>query len=456
MWIPSIASLVFLGALLSPLAILGCLLAINSGYSGTGLDFSSMKWTGLFWLSTAGLVVYALFVGFAALRSDNRRSQVWLPMLGSLIVVCFLFGVMEVATRVLVKNGSLGFELGSLTIKPYEWSAAQRHNLELYRNSLEADAFYVGHPRWGWAAGSARESADGLYQSSIEGLRSAEVGEDLRSVPHESRIALYGDSFVFSEEVGYRESLQYFLAQRIDQSTQVLNFGMPGYGIDQAYLSFVDSVGDWKPQFAVLGFIQHDLIRAWDVYTFLRPSWNIPFSKPRFEVDGDGLKLSNVPNISPVEIFGAQDVVTLPFLELDQNFNEFEWQHGWAHKSMVFRVLASAYPRYWPQPADTNERIAELGVAIASAFVDEANKLAVTPLVIYLPSRGDFDGRDTSLKDATISRAVDAGIEIVDLTGCLTQHASPTELFVENGVHYSGPGNQAFADCLLSRLPSDL
>ena len=449
-------TMVIFGTFLMPLAVMACMLAINTGYTGSGLSFSSMKWSGLFWLALAGLLVYLALIVLVAAFCRDRKTELWLPLASSAIIVSLFFGVLEIAARALVKEGALGLEFGSMTLRPYEWAVAQRHNQELYERSLGEQSFYVGHSRWGWAAGPGRESEDGLYQSSAEGLRSEVVGENLRTQPHTLRLALYGDSFMFSEEVSYPESLQYFLGEKTPESTQILNFGMPGYGIDQAYLSFTDSADEWKPHIAVLGFIQHDLIRAFDVYTFLRPSWNIPFSKPRFEVDGDLLRVNNVPNLSPTDIFSVDDIRDLPFLEMDQNYFGFDWRHSWGHNSMLFRILASVFPRYPIEDAAANDRISELGAQVSSAFQREAKERGIRPLIVYLPSTGDFGARPTTLKDLSISRAEALGVEIVDLTRCLTDRVEEGELFVTNGVHYSAEGNRALAACLIAQLSEDL
>lgn len=449
----SYATIVTLGTFLVPLAALGCLIAVNASYTGIGLDFASKKWMALFWLCASGLFLYVVSLLTVARLSQDHRADLWLPILGSFIVSAVFFGVLEVAVRILVKKGALGFEFGGAALKPYEWSIAQQHNQELYRRSLADDSFYVGHPRLGWTAGPSRESKDSLYQSSKEGLRSENVGDELLNAEHQYRIALYGDSFIFSEEVAYDESLQFFLDQELSPATQVVNFGMPGYGIDQAYMSFADGADEWKPQVAVLGFIQHDLVRAFDVYTFLRPVWNIPFSKPRFEISGNALKLNNVPNITPTEIFSSERIGDLPFLDLDHNYLDSEWHHNVTHSSMLFRVLASFAPRYRTEGAGTVEQRAELGARIAQAFVTESNNRGVTPLILYLPSRVDFRG-DTVLKDRTLSSAKVLGIEVIDLTECLTERVPQSNLFLETGVHYSAAGNRAFASCLLTHLPA--
>ena len=81
------------------------------------------------------------------------------------------------------------------------------------------------------------------------------------------RIALVGDSFTFGEEVRYEETWAYFLSQYLEGEHQVLNYGIPGYGLDQAYLRYLRDVRPLHADIVVLGVISHDIERTMTVYT---------------------------------------------------------------------------------------------------------------------------------------------------------------------------------------------
>ncbi len=365
-----ISTLVSLGTYLLPLALLALLLALNTGSAESGLEFKDLKWTLMFWLACAGLCTFGALVVGAALFADNPKRDLWLPLIATSIIVVVLLGIAEVAIRFVATESLLGQQLGPVALRPYDWDTTRQNNNNLVSNSQKADAYFVAHPRLGWAIGASRTSADGLYASSIEGLRSATAGDDLANVTSDIRIALYGDSFVFSEEVGYGDSLAFHLENKLGSEQQVLNFGVPGYGVDQAHLRFVHSSAAWRPKIAVLGFIRHDLIRALDVYTFLRPSWGIPFSKPRFEAaDDSSLRLNNVPNVAAAEIFAANDISELPLVQLDPNYFAFDWKRQFAHNSMIFRLVASLLPRYPVEDGSFQHSVTEIGARIINEFV---------------------------------------------------------------------------------------
>lgn len=452
-----ISTLISLGTYLLPLAVLAILLALNTGRINDGLEFKDFKWMLVFWTACAGICTFGALLAVTARFTENPKSDLWLPFLATSIVVVVLLGTVEAAIRVIATDSLLGQQFGSVNLKPYDWELTKQNNKALVSNSQSADAYFVADPRLGWAIGASRTSADGMYASSIEGLRSRVAGEQLANHVADLRIALYGNSFVFSEEVSYGDSVAYHLEDILGSGQQILNFGVPGYGIDQAHLRFEYGSAEWRPDIAILGFIRHDLIRALDVYTFLRPSWGIPFSKPRYEITGNNnLQLNNVPNIPAAQIFAANDIAELPLIELDPNYFAFDWKRRFAHNSMIFRLLASLFPRYPTEDGSFQHTASEIGARITEKFTKHAQIEGITPLVVYLPSRSDFESTDMLLKEQTIDGALELGVEVVDLTECLGARVNYEDLFVPDGVHYSGKGNRAFAECLLELFPENL
>ncbi len=156
---------------------------------------------------------------------------------------------------------------------------------------------------------------------------------------------------------------------------------------------------------------------------------------------------------SAAEIFAAGDIADLPFIQLDPNYFAFDWRRKLAHKSMIFRLAASLLPRYPVEDETFSHKVTEMGARIIREFDAHARREGITPLVVYLPSRSDFANASMILKDRTIARARDLGVEVVDLTGCLTEKVDYEDLFVADGVHYSGRGNHAFAHCLIESTP---
>jgi len=68
------------------------------------------------------------------------------------------------------------------------------------------------------------------------------------------RIAILGDSFMMGREVADSETTAAQLAAAV-QNAAVINYGVPGYGTTQAYLSYILKAREYKPIVTVLGFL---------------------------------------------------------------------------------------------------------------------------------------------------------------------------------------------------------
>ena len=113
------------------------------------------------------------------------------------------------------------------------------------------------------------EDSRGIYLSSVEGLRSPRVGMSFAGIPAKRRIAIVGDSFTFGLEVPYGQTWGHQLEVLLGPGVQVLNFGVDGYGVDQAFMRYQRDVAAWRPDVAILSVIDDDLRRTMGVYGFL-------------------------------------------------------------------------------------------------------------------------------------------------------------------------------------------
>jgi lysophospholipase L1-like esterase len=68
------------------------------------------------------------------------------------------------------------------------------------------------------------------------------------AVPAKRRIAVVGDSFTFGLEVRYEDTWPYQLERALGPEFRVLNLGVDGYGVDQAFLRYRRDVLAWRPE----------------------------------------------------------------------------------------------------------------------------------------------------------------------------------------------------------------
>lgn len=113
------------------------------------------------------------------------------------------------------------------------------------------------------------------------------------------RLAAFGDSFTFGGDVADRDAYPEALA-RLDPGIDVANYGVPAYGLDQAFLRYQKERGAARPQVVVIGYLSENICRHVSVFRpFYNPNTVFPLSKPRYLPDGQGLKLLRNPLPTP-------------------------------------------------------------------------------------------------------------------------------------------------------------
>jgi hypothetical protein len=366
------------------------------------------------------------------------------------LTVVMLLATAEIGIRLFATPTPVGTSFANTVLLPKDWDQVRRRNAGLLKNAPANISYFVSDDLLGWTVGRSRRSADGLYLSSAEGIRSPRSDTVYADRRASHLVAAVGDSFTFGLEVPFHESWGSQLEKALGSEYTVLNFGVDGYGVDQAYLRYDRDVRVWRPALTVFGFINHDLYRSTVVYPFVSfPEWGFPFSKPRFTLEAGTLRLLNSPLPRPAEILARGSIAELPFVQYDPGYRAAEWQWHFYHASHVVRFLLSRFPRQpvW-NPAAEAEALSQLNSQLLLSFVRRATHDGTEPLIVYFPSRGDFEGQDRSAKSALLSSLKRLGIDYVDLTPCL-RDADPARAFIAGRPHYSAHGNAAVARCLL-------
>ena len=115
---------------------------------------------------------------------------------------------------------------------------------------------------------------------NAERLRAARVyGHE--KPPGTLRIEVFGDSFAFGMDVGDDDTFAAQLERSLDHS-EVLNFGVLGYGMDQVLLRFRAEGVQFHPDIVVLNYVQMLAARAEADFT----TWY----KPRFVLQGESAR----------------------------------------------------------------------------------------------------------------------------------------------------------------------
>jgi hypothetical protein len=339
--------------------------------------------------------------------------------------------------------------------------------LDAYRRSDRSLVIY--NSVLGWAPRPNHISDNGLYSYNSLGIRSEP--REFAPEPFEGvlRIALFGNSYTHGDDVVYTETFGAQLDSALNAvgiPAEVLNFGVGGYGIDQAYLRYHQQGMQSAPQLVVLGFQAENLKRNLNL---IRPLYlmqtGLPFAKPRFVLRGNVLDLVDVPVLPPDQIvptlrrFDQWPLARYEFFYDRQSFARPLWR-----RSKLLALVGDLARRGeddWHvrrvihRPGSAEEK---LGWAIINAFADEAKANGAAFMIVHLPTRTDLE----------VLAAIGA-VPCQGLLDALSERFAvvrPEERMLEVGAgsgfhnlfagHYNALGNRIVAEAMQARIQRDL
>ncbi len=305
-------------------------------------------------------------------------------------------------------------------------------------------------PSLGWTI-SPGESVgeDVLYQADAVGMRAlpghASIGPDESNI----RIAAFGDSFTHCDEVPFEECWTHLV--EIETEARVFNAGVPGYGTDQAYLRYLEMRDIIEPDIVILGLMIGDIKRNVNIFRTFMGEWTA-WTKPRFVLDGDSIRLINQPAASPAE---SPDMIAQghPLLAHDWWYDPEEWRDGLLAKSVAYRFARARLGRerersnYYLSTSEPTLVTAR----IVSAFKRQVEETGGRFICLIIPSQPDLRYSDPVPWQPLLTRLTKAGVEIIDPTTSLRELADSPGLFESQG-HYARLGNEVLAQSLVRAI----
>jgi len=306
----------------------------------------------------------------------------------------------------------------------------------------------------GWTI-RAGGSSPPNYRANAQGLRGDRDQPEAR--PDSLRIAAFGDSFTHGD--GVPNAAAWPAVLEAELALPVLNFGVGGYGLDQAYLRYREEGARFQPDVVLIGLMSEDPFRHVNVYRpFYAPRTGTPLAKPRFLLRDGQLEL--VPNpISTIDGYRELLANPRPVLERlgahDAYFHQRVKASTWDRSPTVrlakvfFQKLVldrrnalakGAYP-------EGTEALA-VTTALLDRFVADVETAGAHALVLLLPGRGDLRNvrAGKALLYEPIRRHLEArGYAYVDLLAAFEPCEGPCDLDALIPAHYSELGNRKVA-----------
>lgn len=394
-----------------------------------------------------------------AAAGGRPRRRGWRRLLPRLLVLVVTFVVIDVVIGLTLCRGG---RFVHWNLPPFDLTYTDAEQSELRKQ------FRLGLIRFdaglGWTHAPLRRTTN----ESVNAAAARGPNEYKLAPPRGvTRVAAFGDSFTFAAEVSNEDAWTRQLELQRPYF-EVMNFGVNGYGPDQAYLRYKQHGATYKPKIVLLGLMIENLNRVVSVY---RPAYSlrsrIPLVKPRFRLDGEGvLELLPTPVASTQELFDQ--------LESGQLLEQLDQTDYWVQRatlgfhgsplflSSIARIGYSGVATLERQDAkrfhaDPSSEPFELTREIIRVFQREARAAGVERFVVIIfphkQSLTDIDAGQTPYWTALVDALVADQIEVLDPTPDLAALGADVGVDgIFNHVHYSPAGNKVIADAVLRHL----
>ncbi len=290
----------------------------------------------------------------------------------------------------------------------------------------------------------------------------------------ETLISTYGDSFVYCAGVGDEQTWQSYLARCI--GSNVLNFGVGGYGTDQACLKYLERGSMVPTPVTMLCIFPENINRVVNIF---RPFYCYEerggFTKPIFVRAADGFQLVPNPINNVSDIAKRGDLAFLKKLgkldywyHLDQILPEFSFPYVFSlyswRKSVLDELVLSlgrivpslSGQRHYSWNLYDEPGPLSIMCHVVDVFVEAARSRGSVPIIVMIPHKDCI----LELMDNGVSRYENLlkhmrqknyfYIDAVKAVAEMKPSRSQLEKWYED--HATADGNKLLADIIVSHL----
>ena len=315
-----------------------------------------------------------------------------------------------------------------------------------------------------------------MYCHDPAGIRVASEKTVVSQNPQEgiARIALFGDSFTHGDGVLFDQTWGALLQENLREkgiNAEVLNFGVGGYGMDQAFLRWEKDGKRYQPGIVVFGLQPENIKRNLNIIRQLYFLSSVsPFTKPRFVLKEDNsLELINVPPLRPERVVDTmKEIDSWDLAEYEHWYKPEDFEAKvWARSKLV-SVILFAINKIKGKALREQEKeffladgeASRLALKMLKAFSSRVEDAGADFVVVHLPRKKDLGKllRGERLPYAEFLRRLEQEVPVVFPDSGLLSAAREygiDSLFVKGG-HYSQEANEIIAGALSEYIETSL
>ena len=305
-----------------------------------------------------------------------------------------------------------------------------------------------------------------------------------------SLISCYGDSFTFSRQVNDDETWSHYLSK--STNSNVLNFGVGNYGIDQSLLRLKREFPKNKTDIVILAVVPETICRILSVWKHYYEYGNTFGFKPRFIIKGNKLvQLKNpIDNTSKFEHYEdyleyvkandffyknkfLKEKISFPYsITILKNFRRNFEIISWVRKIEQLKKQKKDFSKIEWNPMkiimqiNLNWRVnlfqdpysCKLLKMIIQEYVNYSKEMNFKPIFIFLPQKDDlmfiknnfhffkeFQNELKSIEDLTL----------LDVTDNLLHEKNLDDFYSDDndyGGHFTKYGNKTISELIIGQL----
>ena len=179
--------------------------------------------------------------------------------------------------------------------KRFQWLITNRDEKPKISTSNLEKFFHHGYDEeLGWIRKPNTSHAEnGKYGETKWSINSKSCRNNPNFENYESKISCFGDSFAFCRQVNDDETWEHYLSDMLQ--TNVKNFGVGNYGMDQALLRLKREYPENKTPIVIIGIVPDTISRIMSIWKHYYEYGNTFGFKPRFKLENDSLSILNNP-----------------------------------------------------------------------------------------------------------------------------------------------------------------
>lgn len=376
--------------------------------------------------------------------------------------------------------------------KKFQWLIIKRDEKpKLTKKGLERFFLNGFDEELGWVRKPNTNNAESGKIKSVNwniNEKGARINPDFEE--KESLISCYGDSFTFGRQVNDDETWEHELSKLTNSNVQ--NFGVGNYGIDQALLRLKREYKTKKTKYVILGVVPDSIRRNLNFWKHYFEYGNTFGFKPRFILSNNELKLIKNPideeskfyyyeefleEIRKHDYFYdkkfSKEIITFPyciniFKNPRRNFSIIYWvikigiykkmkkdisKFGWEPMKIIMRINLK-----WRIKLYKNSEAKIIFSKIIDEFMKFSKKEEFQPIFLMMPQKDDiifiksnYNFYQEFLEEINVNNK----LKIIDLTKELLLENNLDDLYTDNneyGGHFSQQGNKKVAEIIYKKF----